>query len=303
MRKKLFVLVCLQSWLAFNAPASVVVTKFDPPLAVSASADAPDNLPFNVISVDFNLDGESDFVLGYGQGAINCYFNATNQIFIKIAADPGGYTNVLGPIAAVPLGSTIGSNVVSSLDASNYCWFAGIANNDDLTQSYSNHEDLGMIVVNDGIVGDPPIASGDMVGKEGAMAVQFYINGQPHFGYIHFDFRPQHGGYPAGTAGYIYGWAYETQPNTSIVANSIGTLPIDDCKIVSFIPRIETNDTFLITWNAVAGGTYHVESSTNLTTWTDISGDIIANLDYMNFTTPAPPAPEPQCFFRVHRVN
>jgi hypothetical protein len=92
MSKPLFFVLLATGWLTLGASASVVVTKFDPPLAVSASADAPDNLPFNVISVDFNLDGKSDFVLGYGQGAINCYFNATNQVFIKIAADPGGYT-------------------------------------------------------------------------------------------------------------------------------------------------------------------------------------------------------------------
>jgi hypothetical protein len=180
-------------------------------------------------------------ILFWGMGKVQSIAISTRptkfSLKLRLILGDIPYTNVLGPVAAVPLGSTIGSNVVSSLvllDTSNYCWFSGITNNDDLSQSYGNHEDLGMIVVNDGIVGDPPIADGDIVGQEGAIAVQFYINGQPHFGYIHFDFRPQHGGYPSGTAGYIYGWAYETQPNTPIVANSLGTLPIDDCKIVNF---------------------------------------------------------------------
>lgn len=296
---KNLILICLISWLTFDTSASVVVTTFDPPLPISAYADAP-----QLLSVDFNVDGRMDINFAFGDGGIEAYFNYPAQIVVQNGspANSGGQP-VPGSLGALPLGTVIGSNLVSSLDVSNYAWFAGWTNTYDLTQLYGNRENEVMIVVNDGIVGDPPVAGGDVVGKEGAIAVQFYINGQPHFGYIHFDFRPQHGGYPAGTAGYIYGWAYETQPNTPIVANSIGTLPIDDCKIVNFTPRIETNDTFIITWNAVAGGTYHVEASTNLATWTDISGDIIANLDYMNFTTPSPPMPAPQCFFRVHRVN
>jgi photosystem II stability/assembly factor-like uncharacterized protein len=42
------------------------------------------------------------------------------------------------------------------------------------------------------------------------------FNGEPHFGYIHFDFR-------SGTDGVILGWAYQTKPGTPIIA-----VPISD---------------------------------------------------------------------------
>ena len=54
------------------------------------------------------------------------------------------------------------------------------------------------------------------------IAVEFAINGEVHYGYIHFDFR-SNGTSLGGTAGLIYGWAYETEPGVPICA-----VPLDD---------------------------------------------------------------------------
>ena len=142
--------------------------------------------------------------------------------------------------------------------------------------------------------------SGDIVGKEGVMALKFFINGQPHFGYVHFDFRyvvnpALQGG---GFGGYIYGYAYETQPGVPITAERLSdSTPASDGLITSF----NQFNGFVLTWNAVNGGTYRVQSSTNLVTWADASGGILANQNSVTFTIPASSAF--QCFYRIHRVN
>ena len=53
------------------------------------------------------------------------------------------------------------------------------------------------------------------------MALEFLINGQPHYGYIHFDFRPLTDAPLSGAVGFIYGWAYETEPGVPIKAVSM----------------------------------------------------------------------------------
>ena len=53
------------------------------------------------------------------------------------------------------------------------------------------------------------------------MALEFLINGQPHYGYIHFDFRPLTVAPLSGAVGFIHGWAYETEPGVPIKAVSM----------------------------------------------------------------------------------
>jgi len=59
-----------------------------------------------------------------------------------------------------------------------------------------------------------PFVSGDVVGKNAVIALEFYVAGQPHYGYIHFNFD----GFAGGV---IYGWSYETEPNVAIEAKSL----------------------------------------------------------------------------------
>jgi hypothetical protein len=63
-----------------------------------------------------------------------------------------------------------------------------------------------------------PVVSGDVAGKEGVMALEFDVNGQPHYGYIHFDFHQ-------GPDGIIYGFAYETEPGIPIKASPLSPPP------------------------------------------------------------------------------
>jgi hypothetical protein len=79
----------------------------------------------------------------------------------------------------------------------------------------------GTLVTNNPSLAIP--ASGDVLNREGVMAIEINLGGQPHYGYIHFDFRSNTGGIIGGAGGVIYGWAYETEPNVAIKAKPLST--------------------------------------------------------------------------------
>ena len=224
--------------LALNASAGVQVTRFDPPLTINAlGAVTASNQLFNVLPLDFSLDGSPDLNLAYGAdssfglGGIEIFMNAPGRIIVKKS---------LANVAALPLGTIIGARL--SLPAG-YQWWEGYTNREELTQPLGNHElgavtipgavstlpvvgsGLGMIGPGGTLMPLPPaqpqlIIEGDVVGKAGVMAVEFYLNGQPHYGYIQFDFRANGSNF-GGAGGEIYGWAYETEPGVPILAAPI----------------------------------------------------------------------------------
>ena len=233
------ILAVLLGCLAFSARAAVQVTRFDPPINISAYADVSADQYVNVFAADFNADGVVDFRLGSGLGAMGAYFNAPVR-FGQRVTQPGGEGR-FGPLGAVPLGSTIGTNIISPVATNYYAWSSGSTNRDDLTQPLGDHETTviianlvnfnipsggTVIIITNGWNGTninfprPPVISGDVAYQDAVMAVEFYIDGQRHYGYIHFDFS-------GGAGGVIYGWAYETQANTPIEAASLAPAVID----------------------------------------------------------------------------
>jgi hypothetical protein len=226
--------------LALDVPAAVHVVRFDPPLSINAFTEPPENLFFNVSAFDLNVDGDVDFRLAYGYGAIGAYLNSPTR-FGRREGRPG-VAPMGGPVAAVPLGSIIGSNIVSSVNTNRFVWSPGYTNRYDLTQFLGNHEASvitanltthgfvqcpvfistnGMLVTN--CFDSGPVVSGDVARQEAVMALEFYVNGQPHYGYIHFDFRAPASTPLGGASGVIYGWAYETEPGDPIRADPLAT--------------------------------------------------------------------------------
>ena len=239
IRTCLRALPMIASLLALNATAAVQVVRFNPPLSINTFSEPPAGAALaNVRAVDFNVDGDVDYRLAYAYGFMEAYFNSPTRF--GRSGLPSGEPFVGGPVAAVPLGSIIGSNIVSSVPTNYYGWSEGYTNRDDLTQPLGDHE-AGVIVAGliPGVVPGPiisisadgtngtmvtnyyyggPVVSGDVARKEAVMALEFHINGQPHYGYIHFDFRPLTDAPLGGSGGFIYGWAYETEPGAPIKA-------------------------------------------------------------------------------------
>jgi hypothetical protein len=228
-------LAMLFGCLAPNSLADVQVTQFDPPLNINAYSDVPDGLLLNVLATDFNVDGDVDFRLAYGYGGIGAYFNTPTR-FARKAPRPGVIA-IGDPVAAVPLCSIVGSNIVSAIATNHFAWSPGYTNRYDLTQPLGDHEanvitanltpgippgpvisisTNGLLVTN--IYYGGPVVSGDVAGKEAVMALEFTINGQTHYGYIHFDFRSPNGTPFGGAGGLFHGWAYETEPGVPIKA-------------------------------------------------------------------------------------
>ncbi len=56
-------------------------------------------------------------------------------------------------------------------------------------------------------------------------------------------------------------------------------IPAVDFRITSFIQQ--PDGSFIITWNAVVGAIYRIQGSSDLVVWTDLTGDISANLESM----------------------
>lgn len=205
--------------IAFACSGGVRTVGFNPPLSIAAGEMAGSDTGFGALGVDFNLDGRADLRLVYGNGGITAFFNSTNRLVIK------------GSVAAISFGTVISSNLPPDLSA--YRWDGGraVPTNSELRQFGQRKQmvlttltapqlpGLPMQVAGGGTpITQPVLASGDVVGKEGVIAVEFDINGQAHYGYIAVDFRST-----LGTGGKILGWAWETEPGVAITAIRIGS--------------------------------------------------------------------------------
>jgi hypothetical protein len=165
-----------------------------------------------------------DFRLVYGLGAIEAVFSAPTCFAVRTA--PPSHRIPTGPVAAVGFGATIGERIVSPVSTNHYAWSEGSTNLDEATMALGERE--ANVFVSQVIpLDNPPVglpgATSDVAGKEGVMAVKFYLLGLAHYGYIQFDFRTN-ATTLGGDGGLIRGWAYETDPEAAIVARPIGEL-------------------------------------------------------------------------------
>ena len=61
----------------------------------------------------------------------------------------------------------------------------------------------------------------------------------------------------------------------------------------------QPDGSFIITWNAVVGAIYRIQISQDLVVWTDVTGDISANLESM---TRLVQPNGPYSFYRIKRL-
>lgn len=206
----------LIAFFMFNASASVRVVHLNPPLGVAAG-DRGANLADGKLVVDLNSDGIPELQILGSSGGITAFYDSPTRVVT---------TNT---VAAIPFGTMIGTNLPSELRTSKWDTGGPVSTNSEF-RVFGSRQTLILTtlmaprqpgpapiqIATGGPVSPPSSAAGDMVGKEGVIAMEFYINGQPHYGYIAFDFRSA-----LGTGGKILGWAWETEPNVAITANRI----------------------------------------------------------------------------------
>jgi hypothetical protein len=126
-----------------------------------------------------------------------------------------------------------------------------------------------------------------------------------HYGYIHCDFRRETGYGYWGTGGYILGWAYETDPDTPIVAAPIAISP------APFSSSIQPRGSGLldIIWNATPGATFRLQGTPDpADPFTDYTPDFVipggsSAAQVLEVLTIDPPTNAPAYFWRVMRVK
>jgi hypothetical protein len=202
-----------------------------------------------------------------------------------------GSTNInYAGVGGLPFGTVLGSELSAS--SGGYTWWTGFTNTYDLTRQFGNHKaDVNIASL---------LEAGDVGGKEGVVGVEFRIGGEVHYGYLHFDFRVARG--YGGYGGLIYGWAYESAPNTPITAAKLRNTPLlVELKITSITLWPEGNGAGTISWDASVGDINRVQASADLVNWTDVSSDILVTQDFMSYNLP--PSSESVRFFRIERGN
>lgn len=249
--------------------ASVQITKLDSPFPVNALYQFEDPDVSDPLAIDFDHDGQIDLRVWYAYSEMDVFIASPTRVVIFRAATPG--TNIFGQLGALPLGTTIGSNIISSVDTNIYIWHTGDTNPYPDLQSYGDHRTVAVSVLDSGIIGQPLVVGGDLADKEGVIGVEFLIGTNKHYGYIHFDFRKENGWY-GGSGGNILGWAYETEPGKPIVAAPIAASP------APFRLDVEKQDVgiFNLNWRATPGATYRIQGTPSMTQpFVDFTGDIV----------------------------
>jgi hypothetical protein len=154
-----------------------------------SSAECYSRNGYTTVEIDLNNDGTNDFALtcAYGQAGSNAFGSG-----LSVAGATG--SNVTLESAGVfPAGLKKGAPIGSSAKFGNYGLLAA--------------EECSMY----GCVG-----KGNFNGVSGRiLGVRFQINGEAHYGWIGFRYASA-GGFT------LLGWAYETQPNTHLLAGRYG---------------------------------------------------------------------------------
>ena len=138
--------------------------------------------------LDLNSDGTSDFNIVTNGGGMNLEAISTNEIACGFIF---GFPEVGGFAQTIHAGAIIGAYQ----DGYNYDWTPG----------------FGAMVGINGIT-NPPLIYGYWGSNRDYLGLRFKINGQTHYGWIQMHLPATEG------AGFVEGFAYETEPNTAIIA-------------------------------------------------------------------------------------
>lgn len=197
----------------FAAPfgqAAIVYTQLDTQLFYSIGTYFGDSTG---LPIDFNKDGNADFLFNAGDMELIIYHQPGTRVFILSSPPPN-----IGGSAASILG---GTSIDGSLGDASFRWFEGTPPLPWLTP-----EDIGDTPPRTTYLGvaNTSGSSGHTRGKDGYIGLEFLIDGQAHYAWVHLDSTDvarSTNGEIIGVGGYITGWAWETEPGKAIIAGAI----------------------------------------------------------------------------------
>lgn len=195
--KKLMTAAAL--WFAVSAgpaaSAAVVINALPVPLSLH------DDFFGSYEPIDIDGNGTVDFTLGYNFQFVGLRTEAANRSIIRLAGGP----NIGGSLTPIELGYSI-SPALAPAGFGPLEW----ASSDYLGGFVSPGENAFQTIVF--VVSN---GSASHFNGRGSIGVEFEAADGLHYGYIDIDAGP---GYAGIT---LYGWAYESTPNTPIVAGSV----------------------------------------------------------------------------------
>lgn len=182
-------------WLATLSPAhaSLIVNWLDDPI-VLFHGEAPS------ILVPIDLVGDGMIALTFSASISSLGVRAENSSRLLVQQPPP--PDLPGP--AVPLCS--GFEIGPYSETQNIIWFAGHSQGPG-TPGYET-DFRNLILCFNG-------CSGEFMGQNAYLGVEFSIGNSTHYGWINLDI---HDSYPFGR---IHGWAYESTPGMPIMAGAI----------------------------------------------------------------------------------
>ncbi len=180
------VFACAWVACATHAQAVVIITQLTPPVYRTFPDPAFETRTH--FYIDLNRDGFDDFDIVTTGFGMDCVALRTNEIACGIifgAPEVGGFAQT------IHAGSIIGAYQ----DGYNYDWTPGFG---------------AMVGINS--ITDPPLIYGYWGSNRDYLGLRFKIDGQTHYGWIQMHLPATEG------AGFVEGFAYETEPNAPIIA-------------------------------------------------------------------------------------
>jgi len=286
MRRLLFVIL-LNGWLALEAPAGLVVTKLNTPRHFGPGVGA---FPMEPTEIDFDGDERVDFRFFPHSSGISAYIPQDARVVVRFDTSPN---RVGGAVAGLPLNFWFGE----TNRLSGYRWWNGFPVMDPEQQIYGDRILTVMIFLTQPVNPEILVVNADIRFQNSAVGVEFLIGTNKHYGYIHVDMRQEHD-YLLGAGGYIYGWAYETEPGKPIF-----TAPIAVPAVPARSRIVNLNDGgFNVCWRGTIGGLYRVQGSPVAQgAYLDFTPDI-AMISTNGCYTVDPPAGASSYFWRVVRM-
>lgn len=184
--------IALAIWLAILAAhpgrADISVNWLSSPIDLSTDLSG--------FQQPLDIDGDSaiDLIFGVNVSAVSVQGVGLNQYLIAPTPPP----NIGGPVAPLASGFEIGPDSGSG---------------EELEWYNSNPFYSDIIIGVNGSGG--PVLIGPFVGQRAYMGVAFDIEGETHYGWIDIYVSD------LGPGALIYGWGYETDPNTAIIAGVV----------------------------------------------------------------------------------
>jgi hypothetical protein len=243
--------------IALSAPAQSTIAYFDGP----AFHITLDTTP----SIDFGWPGQGDIAFGCVFFSPNIDTNSTGLTNVQSSGITGEYyvapldsNNVLCTnydVLIMPAGTLIGA-----VTSSNVEWSAS----------------EGATLVSEFIAfGNPPVTSwyGTLAARPeaGFLGVRLQVQNEWHYGWVQAQLQTNAASGDIGPI--IVDWAYETRPNTFIVA---GAKPV---PVPLAAPRVVQPGTLRLAWQSIIGQSYQVQFKSQLDTplWTNLNAPITSS--------------------------